>query len=402
MNNPTDAIDLKILLENPELRIQEFPIAARKIFMAHAAMSPFPKRTANAITEYVNRVSSEGQWEYLYADAEIEARQYAAELLGAEPEEIAFVSSTSIGLSMVAAGIDWEPGDNVIIADGDFPANIYPWLNLEKRGVKVKFILRNNDGIVTLEDITALADKNTRLVSLSTVNYVSGYRIDARAIGEYLQKRNILFCVDAIQSLGVFPIDTTYVDFLAAGANKWLMGPVGIGILYVKKKNINTLNPVLAGWKCVQDNHNYVCYNLNFTESAKRFEPGCVSLTGIVGLNAALKLLLDVKIQNITDRLTKFRQMLAPALREKGYRVLGSENPGTISGITSFTGDTQEIMALHQKLDANGIVISLRDGLDGEKCIRAAPHFYNTGEEIERFLDNVPQTSKQKIYTTVK
>jgi selenocysteine lyase/cysteine desulfurase len=303
---------------------------------------------------------------------------------------------------MIAAGIDWEPGDNIIIADGDFPSNIYPWLNLEKQGVTVKFIPRNEDGIVTLEDITRLADENTRLVSLSTVNYVSGYRIDVRATGEYLQQKNILFCLDAIQSLGVFPIDTTYVDFLAAGANKWLMGPVGIGILYVKKKNINKINPVLAGWKCVQDNHNYVCYNLNFTESAKRFEPGCVSLTGIVGLNAALKLLLDVKIKNIADRLTKFRKMMAPALREKGYRVLGSDNPGTISGITSFTAEIQDILELHQKLDTGGIVISLRDGLSGEKCIRAAPHFYNTEEEIERFLDNVPRASKLKIYAVTK
>jgi selenocysteine lyase/cysteine desulfurase len=402
MNTQTDAIELKTLLENPEQRIHEFPITATKIFMAHAAMSPFSRRTAKAINEYVNRVANEGQWEYLYADAETGARRYASEMLGAEPNEIAFVSSTSMGLSMIAAGIDWEPGDNIIIADGDFPSNIYPWLNLEKQGVTVKFIPRNEDGIVTLEDITRLADENTRLVSLSTVNYVSGYRIDVRATGEYLQQKNILFCLDAIQSLGVFPIDTTYVDFLAAGANKWLMGPVGIGILYVKKKNINKINPVLAGWKCVQDNHNYVCYNLNFTESAKRFEPGCVSLTGIVGLNAALKLLLDVKIKNIADRLTKFRKMMAPALREKGYRVLGSDNPGTISGITSFTAEIQDILELHQKLDTGGIVISLRDGLSGEKCIRAAPHFYNTEEEIERFLDNVPRASKLKIYAVTK
>jgi len=402
MDDPTNAIDLKILLENPESRTREFPITATKTFLAHAAMSPFPRRTANAINEYVNRVSNEGQWEYLYAEAEIGARRYAAELLGAETDEIAFVSSTSMGLSMVAAGITWKPGDNVIIADGDFPANIYPWLNLEKQGVTVKFIPRNNEGIVILEDIVRLVDANTRLVSLSTVNYVTGYRIDAQAIGQYLQKRKILFCLDAIQSLGIFPIDTTYVDFLAAGANKWLMGPVGIGILYVKKKKISRIDPVLAGWKCVQDNHNYVCYNLNFTESAKRFEPGCVSLIGIVGLHASLKLLLDMRIPNIADRLTKFRELLAPPLREKGYRVLGSDNPGTISGITSFTTETQDILELHQKLDAGGIVISLRDGLDGEKCIRVAPHFYNTEKEIELFLDNVPRTSKQKIRPTIE
>ncbi len=391
-------MDIKSILENSDLRTNEFPITATKTFLAHAAMSPFPRSTTAAINEYVTRVSNEGQWEYLYADAETEARQFAAVLLGAEPEEIALVSSTSMGLSMIAAGIKWEAGDNVIIADGDFPSNIYPWLNLQRQGVQVKFIPRNNEGIVTLKDIAALVDKNTRLVSLSTVNYVTGYRINVSAIGEYLHRRNILFCLDAIQSLGVFPIDTKNVDFLAAGANKWLMGPVGIGILYVKKKHINKLNPILAGWKCVQDNHNYVCYNLNFVESAKRFEPGCVSLTGIIGLHAALKLLLDINIDNIAERLKYFRKMLLPALREKGYEVFGDDNPETCSGITTFYSGTQDILELRNQLDAKGIVISLREGLNGGQCIRAAPHFYNTGEEINWFLDNVPQVTKQKIF----
>ncbi|MGP8081023.1 MAG: aminotransferase class V-fold PLP-dependent enzyme [Dehalococcoidales bacterium] len=398
MSEKGNTMDIKSLLDNPDLRTKEFPITATKIFLAHAAMSPFPKRTATAINEYVQRVSEEGQWEYLYADAETETRQYAAKLLEAEADEIAFVSSTSLGLSLVASGISWEAGDNVVIADGDFPSNIYPWLNLQKQGVQVKFIPRNKDGAVTLNDIVNVVDKNTRLVSLSTVNYVTGYRIDVPAIGAYLKQRNILFCLDAIQSLGVFPIDTTYVDFLAAGANKWLLGPVGIGILYVKKENIGLLDPALAGWKCVQDNHNYVCYNLNFLESAKRFEPGCVSLMGIIGLHAALTLLLEIEVKNIANRLTHFRKMLVPALNEKGYNVFGDDNPGTSSGITSFSSESCDILGLHNTLDGLGIVNSLREGLDGSKCIRVAPHFYNTEKEIMVFLDNIPQVDRQKIH----
>jgi cysteine desulfurase/selenocysteine lyase len=384
-------MDIISLLNNPRLRNKEFPITASKTFLAHAAMSPFSRRISEAITEYVQRVSTEGQWEYLYVKLETEARRYAAELLGANEEEIAFVSSTSLGLSLVASGLSLGNGDNIIVADGDFPSNIYPWLNLQSRGVQVKFIPRNKDGIVTLKDISNLVDNNTRLVSVSTVNYVTGFKIDVSSIGAYLHQRDILFCLDAIQSLGVFPIDTTYVDFLASGANKWLMGPVGIGILYIKKKNLSLLNPILAGWKCVQDSKNYNSYNLCFLESAKRFEPGCVSIMGLVGLHAALGLLLEIKIENIADRLTKLRQLLVPSLREKGYDVFGSDNPECSSGITSFSSQQLDIPKLRDMLDAKGFVVSLRDGLDGSKCIRVAPHFYNTEEEILRFLANVPQ-----------
>jgi selenocysteine lyase/cysteine desulfurase len=386
-------MDIGNLLDNPILRHHEFPITSSKIFLAHAAMSPFPRRVKEAITEYIQRVTTEGQWEYLYAKIETETREYAGEILGADDKEIAFVSSTSLGLSLVASGLSWENGDNIVVADGDFPSNIYPWLNLQSRGVQVKFIPRNKDGIVTLKDISNLVDKHTRLVSLSTVNYITGFKIDVSSIGAYLHQRDILFCLDAIQSLGVFPIDTTDVDFLASGANKWLLGPVGIGILYIKKKNLSLLNPILAGWKCVQDSKNYNSYNLCFLDSAKRFEPGCVSIMGLVGLHAALKLLLEIKIENIAGRLTKLRKIIVPALNKKGYNVFGLDNPVCSSGITSFTSQKLDIPRLRDTLDAKGFVVSSRDGLDGSKCIRVAPHFYNTEEEIFQFLANIPEVT---------
>jgi len=386
-------MDISNLLENPLLRQNEFPITASKTFLAHAAVSPFPRRIASAISGYTQRVSTEGQWEYIYADTENETRKYAAVLLGASEDEIAFVSSTSLGLSIVAAGLSWQKGDNVVIADGDFPSNIYPWLNLQRRGVQIKFIPRNKDGVVTLADIESLADKNTRLVSLSTVNYISGFRIDVTTIGSYLHERNILFCLDAIQSLGAFPIDTTHIDFLAAGANKWLLGPIGIGILYIKKKNLGLLNPVLAGWKCVQSSKNYTSYNLCFLDSARRFEPGCVSIVSMVGLHAALELLLEINIEKIAGRLAVLRGLIAPSLKEKGYQVFGLNGPEQTSGITSFSSQKQDIVQLRNKLDAGGFVVSLRDGLDGNKWIRVSPHFYNTDEEIFRFLTNIPDVT---------
>jgi len=381
------------LLDDPRLRHHEFPITASKTFLAHAAVSPFPRCVVSAISTYTQRASSEGQWEYIYSDIENETRRYAAAFLGANEDEIAFISSTSLGLSLVAAGLSWQKGDNVVIADGDFPSNIYPWLNLQSRGVQIKFIPRNKDGIVTLEDIVNLTDKNTRLVSLSTVNYISGFRIDVSSIGSYLHQKNILFCIDAIQSLGAFPIDTTHIDFLAAGANKWLLGPIGIGILYIKKKNLGLLSPVLAGWKCVQSSKSYTNYDLCFLDSAKRFEPACVSIVSLVGLHAALELLFEIKIENIAGRLSMLRSLIVPALKEKGYKVFGTNVTERNSGITTFSSKKRDIVQLRNKLDAGGFVVSLRDGLDGNKCIRISPHFYNTEEEIFQFLANIPEVT---------
>ena len=166
-------MNIASLLQSASQRHWEFPITNQKVFLAHAAVSPLPRRVSSAIQHYVQRAASLGQWEYLYTEIEKETRKYTAVLLGADEKEIAFVSSTSTGLSLVASGLSWGKGDNIVVADGDFPANIYPWLNLGDRDVQTKFIPRHKDGAITLEDIRNIVDSNTRLVSLSTVNFVT-------------------------------------------------------------------------------------------------------------------------------------------------------------------------------------------------------------------------------------
>lgn len=378
------------LLEESTLRHYEFPITNQKVFLAHAAASPLPRRVSSAMIQYLGVASTEGQWEYLYAKIEEETRREAARLIGTQAEEIAFVSSTSMGLSIVASGLSWRKGDNVIIADGDFPANIYPWLNLQSRGVTVKFIPRHHDGSVTLEDVMNQVDDSTRLVSLSSANYVTGYKIDVPEIGQHLHEKGILFCVDAIQSLGAFPIDITFVDFLAAGAHKWLLGPLGIGILYVKSCNIKKLAPVLAGWKCVQSSKNYLNYDLCFLDSAKCLEPGGINIAGIVGLHAALELLQETGIDEIARRLARFGEVIKSSLWGKGYDLIGPVEEERSSGITSFSSQTYDIASLRQELDNSGFVVSLRETLDGRKCIRISPHFYNSEDEIALFLAELP------------
>jgi len=358
--------------------------------LAHAAVSPLPRRVSSAIQDYVQRSACLGQWEYLYTEIEKETRKYASALLGADEEEIAFVSSTSTGLSLVASGLSWEKGDNTVVADGDFPANIYPWLNLSNRGVQTKFIPRHKGGAVTLEDVENIVDSNTRLVSLSSVNFVTGFRIDVASIGEYLHQRGIFFCVDAAQGLGAAPIDIKYVDFLASSAHKWLLGPLGSGIFFVKRKHFERLHPVLSGWKSVKFNKKYLTYNLDFLDSAQRYEPGSLNILGLVGLHAALELLLEVGIENIATRLEKLREIIVSSLWDKGYTVIGVTERKRNSGITSFTSQKQDMIKLCDDLDACGFVVSLRENLDGNKCIRISPHFYNTEEEIFQLLTKIP------------
>ncbi len=205
-------------LLRPEQRHEEFPITRSEVFLAHAAMSPLPRRVSSAIEGYCRMGTTLGQWEHLFGNLEAETRRYAALIMGCSEEEIAFVASTSMGLSLVAAGLPWQKGDNVVVADGDFPANIYPWLNLERRGVRVKFVPWRNGGVISLDDIKGQIDEHTRLVSLSSVNFVTGFKVDIGAIGQYLREKGILFCVDAVQSLGTLPFDCRHVDFAASSA----------------------------------------------------------------------------------------------------------------------------------------------------------------------------------------
>ncbi len=314
---------------------------------------------------------------------------WPARLLEATSDEIAFVPSTSAGLSIIATGLEWKKGDNVIITDGDFPANIYPWLNLKRCGVKVRFIPRKSNGSVTLSDIKIQIDGRTRLVSLSSVHFVTGAPIDIDGIGRFLRKNGVLFCVDAIQSLGAMPCSARYVDFLVADAHKWLLGPQGFGLLFVRRECWNQLHPSLVGWKSVRTPKEFLNIKLEFPDSAKRYEPGSLNIVGLIGLHAALSLILEIGISAIARQITILRTMLINGLQQKGYNVLGISSPDLPTGITSFKRDDKQIVALCQKLDESGIIISLRDDLMGNKCIRVSPHFYNTEKEIHTFLSNV-------------
>ncbi len=382
-------LSLDKVLTDEKLRNQLFPVTRYKTYLAHAAVCPLPFSVASAISSYAKRASQSGQFEYLHLEIEAQTRSMAAELIGAQPEEIAFVPSTSAGLSIVASGLNWRPGDSVVIADWDFPANTYPWLNLRRRGVQVKFIPRRASGLVTVADVADQIDHTTRLVSLSTVHFAAGSPIETDTIGAFLRERGILFCVDAIQSLGILPCSVKQVDFLAADAHKWLLGPQGIGILFVRQTNFDELHPALVGWRAARTGPEPNGHELILAESARRYEPGSPNALGLVGLHSAMSLIRAIGVNSISDRLMLLRSKLIQELTAKGYEVLGTLDSCLPTGITSFRHNHKPIPKLFDLLVAKGINLSLREDSRGQKCIRVSPHFYNTEDEIDFLLKNV-------------
>jgi selenocysteine lyase/cysteine desulfurase len=236
-------------------------------------------------------------------------------------------------------------------------------------------------------DVIGQVDENTRLVALASCHFISGYRIEFGAIGKFLRERDILFCLDAIQTLGAFPTTVEHVDFLAADAHKWLLGPCGAGVLYVRREVQDRLTPPIYGWHNVQ-NPNFVAQEkIVFRNGALKYEAGTHNLAGLVGLIAALELALEIGVENAAAELLRKRAWLVPALQAKGFTVLNAEaKPENASGIISFSRPGKDLTALHKKLADSGIVSSLRTDRAGNNYIRLSPHYYNTDAELQRLL----------------
>ena len=375
------------LFASEELRQYEFPVARQKVFLAHAGVCPLPRRVADAMGQYLSQITGDDQEEALPASFFLETRALAARLLHAQAEEIALVGPTSLALSYIASGLSFNQGDNVLIYHDDYPANVYPWMALAEKGVQVRFLDVREIGLIRLADVQRRVDEQTRLVALASCHFVSGHRIDLQGIGSFLAGCNIPFCVDGIQTLGAFPTTVERVDFLAADAHKWLLGPCAAGILYVRRSWQERLRPPVYGWHNVRC-PNYVAQDrLVYPSDARRYEPGSANLVGLVGLRAAIELLLEIGIDNIAAELLRKRKWLVPALQAKGYRVLQPEAPPeSASGIVTFHRPDADLPALHQKLSAANIITSLRADRSGNRYIRLSPHFYNTDAELHRLL----------------
>ena len=372
---------------NEELRQREFPVAGDKIFLAHAGVCPLPRRVAEAVSECAQRATLGDQEAFVLHRLD-DARRFGAQLLNCRPEEVALVGPTSLGLSFVAAGLNFRRGDNILIYHDDYPSNVYPWMALAERGVEVRLLNTRGLGIIRPRDVMGQVDENTRLVALASCHFISGYRIDLAAIGKYLRDRGILFCLDAIQTLGAFPTTVEHVDFLAADAHKWLLGPCGAGLLYVRHELQERLNPPVYGWHNVR-NPNFVAQEqIVFRSGAVKYEAGTHNLLGLAGLIAAMELVLEISVENIAAELLRKRAQLVPALQAKGFTVLNADaKPENASAIISFHSTGKDLAGLHKKITDAGVVSSLRTDRKGQNYIRLSPHFYNTDAELQRVLE---------------
>lgn len=376
------------ICSNEELRRSEFPVVRDSVFLAHAGVAPLPERVAQAVRTYALQCTL-GDQESVGPIHQLQrTRELVAQLLKATPEEISLVGPTSLALSFIAAGLKFKRGGNVIVYQDDYPSNVYPWMALADRGVEVRFLNIRELGCIRPMDVIGQVDEQTRLVALASCHFISGFRIDLNSIGRELHQRNILFCVDAIQTVGAFPTTVEHIDFLAADSHKWMLGPCAAGILFVRKELREQIHPTAIGWSNVRCPDFVAQDELVYRTNGRRFEAGTLNLLGLAGLHAALELLLEVGVDPIARELVRKRAWLVPALEAKGYTVLQRESPPeSHSGIVSFFREGVAMDVLHNALAAAGIITSLRSDRSGRKYIRLSPHFYNTDAELHRCLE---------------
>jgi len=379
---------LTSILSDADTRHRFFPISKSKIFMAHAAVTALAGPAAEAMSELIRKCSEDFR-DFSETLALIkQTRESAGRLLHASPDEIALLGPTSLGLSLVANGIAWAPGDEVVCYLDDYPANVYPWINLRDKGVVVRFIEPAQIGELTVEAVERTLTPKTKLVALASCSFISGFRIDIAAIGKLLRERGILFCLDAIQTLGAFPTTVEHVDFLSADAHKWLLGPVAIGVVYVKKELFELCRPTLLGaWNIKAPN--FVAQNqVEFVDGAQRYEPGVLNVPGVAGMKATIDLLLEIGIEKVAERILSIRSRMVFGLVELGFTPLGATTTAShFSGIITVSHPTRDIPSLFKRLSENRVVCSPRQDRQGNHYLRFSPHFYNTEDEVDRVLE---------------
>ncbi|MCX7824671.1 MAG: aminotransferase class V-fold PLP-dependent enzyme [Verrucomicrobiae bacterium] len=378
------------LLRDESLRQREFPVVAKKIFLAHAGTSPLPRCVAEAMREYLAAAARDGQEDCLPRGFVLETRQLAAQLLGCMAQEIALLGPTALGLSLVANGLDFTPSSNIVCYGDDYPTNVYPWRSRGGETVEVRTVRPARPGEITLESVAEAVDGRTRLVALASAHFLTGFRLDIAAVGRFLRERGVLFCVDGIQTLGALRTTVEHVDFLAADSHKWLLGPNASGVLFVRREHFSRLRPTLLGAMNVISPGFIAQDTIEFAAHAGRYEPGALNLTGIVGLRACLQLIGDLGIENIEHRVLALAGWLVSRLQAKGYVIVGPTSGSSMTGIVSCHKPGADMEAIHARLSEAAVVTSLRVTRQGVKLLRFSPHFYNTEAELERAVALLP------------
>jgi len=379
---------LEALAADESLRRAAFPVCENSIFFAHAGVTALPAAVAQATVDYTLSSSRQHQ-EFGSVLRDIrDSRKIAAQLIGANADEIALLGPTSLGLSLFANGLPWKAGDEILCYGDDYPANVYPWIDLEQRhGVKIRYLQPEEPGAITPELVEASLTERTRLVALASCHFLTGRRIDVDAIGALLHSRGVLFSLDAIQTIGAFPLSVQNVDFLSADAHKWMLGPMAIGIVYVKKEHFDLLRPTLLGAWNVQSPNFIAQKDVRFMDTAQRYEPGVLNTAGMYGMKAAHEMFLRIGMDRIAAHLLALKRQLVTSLRAMDFEIFGVEDGPQASSITTFRHPRASMAELFRKLEANNVIVSLRYDRAGTEYLRFSPHFYNTPAELDRALE---------------
>jgi cysteine desulfurase/selenocysteine lyase len=360
----------------------QFPVTEHLVYLNHAAVAPLCKAAADAMKRL-----ADDAWRFgsLHYDEWLETydgvRAAAARLIGADPSEIAIVKNTSEGISTIATGLAWKPGDKVVAFHEEFPSNYYPWKRLEARGVNVQW-LSAMDPLDRIDE----AVKGARLLAISFVQYLSGYRADLRAIGDICHRRGCFFLVDAIQGMGAFPLDVgeMHIDALSADGHKWMLGPEGCAILYVRRERLDEIEPHEFGWTNVAQYADYASRDMTLRQDAGRYEPGTLNTIGCYGLRAALEFLLEVGVEPITRQVRTLGDRIAAGVSAKGCELLVPRTPENGAGIVSFRKRGEDARITVSRLKERGIIVAPRQG-----WVRSSPHFYISPENIDQLIEAV-------------
>lgn len=367
------------------------PVAKRWAYFDHAAVAPLPNCVAQAVASWAKSMNESGVADWPVWRKTVEtARKLAAKLLNAERDEIALIHSTTEGINFVAEGVPWKAGDNLVTLASEFPSNLYPWMNLKDRGVEVRQVPAFNER-ADLEAIANALDARTRIVSVSWVGYATGFRNDLEALADIVHAKGAKLFVDAIQGLGVFPLDVrrTPVDFLAADGHKWLLGPEGAGVFYVRKELLDWLRPVGVGWNSVAHAGNFADTSLTFKPNAGRYEGGTYNMVGLAGLAAALELQAGYGTPAISERILEVTDLLIEKLQPIGAKFASDMASAHRSGILAFTFSETDPQAIKQKLLEQGVILNCRHGR-----LRVSPHVYTNEEDIEKLIAGLRSVGK--------
>ena len=359
-----------------------FPITERDIYFNHAAVSPFSTRVVETITNILNRRSA-GEVEIypLMIEEKSRLKKNLAALIDGEETNIAIIANTSEGFNWLVHGLEWKKGDRILLVENEFPSNIYPFLNMQQYGVKIDYV-PTRDGFIFLEDIESNIHPQTKLFSISFVEFLNGFKNQLAEISHICQQRDVLLSVDSIQGVGALPLSVRQmgIDFLSNGGHKWLMGPQGCGFMYISPTLFDRLKPAYVGWLSVKDSWNFFDYNLDLLDDASRFEIATSNVLGIFGLSASTSLLLEAGTKEIEQHLLLLGERLIDELSSIGFRYVGSPEMIQRSGIVTFA--CENVTETYKNLRKNRVHLSLRNDL-----LRFSPHFYNTTEEIDRIVE---------------